>query len=80
VNYLYRTGINNSCLTALPAMADTTVTVEVRGVTHGDGTMVLTVFKGKFGPPKYKDAKVVVGDEPVTVPVNLVEIDNPQPA
>ncbi|MDH3621279.1 MAG: DUF2141 domain-containing protein [Gammaproteobacteria bacterium] len=31
--------------------------------------------KGKFGPPKYKDAMLVVGDEPVTVPINLTEID-----
>jgi len=31
--------------------------------------------KGRFGPPKYKDAKVKVDQEPVTVPMNLTEID-----
>jgi len=31
--------------------------------------------KGRFGPPKYKDAKVTVDQEPVTVPMNLTEID-----
>jgi len=30
--------------------------------------------KGKFGPPKYKDAVVTIGDEPVTLPINLTEI------
>ncbi|MGI9235621.1 MAG: DUF2141 domain-containing protein [Woeseiaceae bacterium] len=30
--------------------------------------------KGKFGPPKYKDAVVTVGDEALTVPINLTEI------
>jgi uncharacterized protein (DUF2141 family) len=130
------------CLMALPALADTAVTVEVRNVDRDEGTMVLTVFegkknwlkrgtlqeklavdgnetvtftlqlppgeyafhayqdlddngkmksnfigipkeptavsndaKGKFGPPKYKDAKVTVGEEPVAVPMNLVSID-----
>ena len=130
------------CVAALPAMADTTVTVEVRNVDRDEGTMVLTVFegkknwlkrgmmqeklpvdgsdtvtftielppgeyafhayqdlddngkmkanfigipkeptavsndaKGKFGPPKYKDAKVAVAAEPVAVPMTLVAID-----
>ncbi len=30
--------------------------------------------KGKFGPPKYKDAVVEIGDEPVTLPISLTEI------
>lgn len=30
--------------------------------------------KGKFGPPKYKDAVVTIGEEPVTLPINLTEI------
>ncbi|MGI9225910.1 MAG: DUF2141 domain-containing protein [Woeseiaceae bacterium] len=30
--------------------------------------------KGKFGPPKYKDAVVTVGEEPVTLPIRLTEI------
>jgi len=38
-------------------------------------TAVSNNAKGKFGPPKYKDAKVVVGEEPVTVPMNLTVID-----
>ena len=38
-------------------------------------TAVSNDAKGKFGPPKYKDAKVTVGEEPVAVPMNLVAID-----
>lgn len=127
---------------ALPAMADTTVTVEVLNVDRDEGTMVLTIYdskkawlkrgmmqeklevngadtvtftlqlppgeyafhayqdlddngkmkanfigipkeptavsnnaKGKFGPPKYKDAMVAVAEEPVSVSMNLVAID-----
>lgn len=129
-------------LLSTQAVADTNVTIEVRGVTRDEGTMVLTVYegkkswlkkgmlqtsvpvdgqgtvvmtvelpaseyafhvyqdldtdgkmktnfigipkeptgvsnnaKGRFGPPKYKDAKVTVGDDAVTVPMNLTEID-----
>ena len=38
-------------------------------------TAVSNDAKGKFGPPKYKDAKVTVGEEPVAVAMNLVAID-----
>lgn len=38
-------------------------------------TAVSNNAKGKFGPPKYKDAKVAVGDEPISVPMNLTVID-----
>ena len=31
--------------------------------------------KSRFGPPKYKDAKVVVEDTPITVSMNLTQID-----
>ena len=30
--------------------------------------------KGKFGPPKYKDAVVTIGDEAITLPISLAEI------
>lgn len=30
--------------------------------------------KGKMGPPKYKDAVLTVGADPVTVPINLTQI------
>lgn len=30
--------------------------------------------KGKFGPPKFKDAVVTIGEEPVTLPIQLTEI------
>ncbi|MGI9235783.1 MAG: DUF2141 domain-containing protein [Woeseiaceae bacterium] len=30
--------------------------------------------KGRFGPPKYKDAVLSVGDEALTVPIKLTEI------
>ena len=30
--------------------------------------------KGKFGPPKFKDAAVEIGDEPATVLIQLTEI------
>ena len=30
--------------------------------------------KGKFGPPKYKDAVVTIGDEAIALPINLTEI------
>ena len=30
--------------------------------------------KGKFGPPKFVDAKFTVGDEPLDVPINMVTI------
>lgn len=30
--------------------------------------------KGKFGPPKFVDAKITVGDEPLDVPINMVTI------
>ena len=129
-------------LVTLPALAETTVTIEVLDVANDEGTMVLTVFegkknwlkrgmlqkkivvdgqntvtftidlppgeyafqvyqdlddngkmktnfigipkeptavsnnaKGKFGPPKYKDAKMTVADEPVAATMNLVSID-----
>jgi uncharacterized protein (DUF2141 family) len=38
-------------------------------------TAVSNDAKGRFGPPKYKDASVAVGTDPVTVPMNLVSID-----
>jgi len=38
-------------------------------------TAVSNDAKGRFGPPKFKDAVVTIGDEPVTVPMNLVTID-----
>jgi uncharacterized protein (DUF2141 family) len=38
-------------------------------------TAVSNDAKGKFGPPKFKDAVVTIGEEPVTVPLNLVSID-----
>ena len=38
-------------------------------------TAVSNDAKGKFGPPKFKDAAVTIGDEAVTVPMNLVSID-----
>ena len=30
--------------------------------------------KGRFGPPKYKDAKFQIGEEATTIPINLVDI------
>lgn len=38
-------------------------------------TAVSNNAKGKFGPPRYKDARVTVGEKPVTVAMNLTEID-----
>ncbi len=38
-------------------------------------TAVSNDAKGRFGPPKFKDAAVTIGDEAVTVPMNLVSID-----
>ncbi len=37
-------------------------------------TGVSNEAKGKFGPPKFKDAAIAVGDEPVTIELKLVEI------
>jgi uncharacterized protein (DUF2141 family) len=37
-------------------------------------TAVSNDAKGRFGPPKYKDASVTVGAEPITVPLNLVSV------
>jgi uncharacterized protein (DUF2141 family) len=30
--------------------------------------------KGKFGPPKFKDAMLSIGSEPLTIPIKLTEI------
>lgn len=30
--------------------------------------------KGKMGPPKFRDAAFAVADEPVTLPINMVQI------
>ena len=30
--------------------------------------------KGKFGPPKYKDAVVTIGEDAVTLPINMTEL------
>ena len=38
-------------------------------------TAVSNNAKGKFGPPKFKDAMVVVGDDPISVPMDLTVID-----
>ena len=38
-------------------------------------TAVSNEAKGKFGPPKFKDAAVTIGEEAVTVPMKLVAID-----
>ena len=38
-------------------------------------TAVSNEAKGRFGPPKYKDAKITIGEEPVTVPMKLIAID-----
>ena len=38
-------------------------------------TAVSNEAKGKFGPPKFKDAAVTVGDEPVAIELKLVKID-----
>ena len=38
-------------------------------------TAVSNNAKGRFGPPKFKDAKVSVSDAPVSVAMNLVSID-----
>ena len=37
-------------------------------------TGVSNEAKGKFGPPKFKDAKFAVTGEPVDVPIRMVEI------
>jgi len=31
--------------------------------------------KGKFGPPKYKDAVVTIGEDAVTLPIQLTDIE-----
>ena len=38
-------------------------------------TAVSNNAKGKFGPPKFKNAKVTVGEDPISVPMNLTVID-----
>ncbi len=38
-------------------------------------TAVSNEAKGRFGPPKFKDAAVAIGDDPVSVPMKLVSID-----
>ena len=38
-------------------------------------TAVSNDAKGKFGPPRFKDAVVTIGDEAVVVPMILVSID-----
>ena len=30
--------------------------------------------KGKFGPPKYKDAKLMIGDDALVIPIKLTKI------
>lgn len=129
---------------ASPLLADTSVTIDVSGISKSDGNMYLSVFdskkawlkkpvltdsvsvaenmtdgmvslevalpagdyafsvfqdldtngkmktnfigipreptgvsrgaKGRFGPPKFKDAVVTVGDEPLSLPIELTEI------
>ena len=38
-------------------------------------TAVSNNAKGRFGPPKFKDAVISVADEPVATAMNLVKID-----
>jgi len=38
-------------------------------------TAVSNDAKGRFGPPKFKDAAITVGEDAVVVPLKLVQID-----